>query len=382
MIGIPTVCRKNENYLSSTLSSVVNHLRGVKGVSVVVCVCDTRWECRENIKTNLTRTFLPHIKSGLIHVIETPGKLYTSLSSLKRTFNDSEERVHWRSKQNLDYSYLMQYCANRSDYYLHLEDDVITVPNFIDKIQNYMESVNKPWAMLEFSTLGFIGKFFKSNDVEKLASLLRAFYNEQPCDYLIFFYLKIMLQHDRFFRIPSLFQHKGHFSSMPNLTRNITESFSHFPAFKKRFNSDNPDAKIFTSLSPWMSFKPKFAYSTSDNEMFWSTTPRVGDHYTIIFKTPQRLSRIAVLTGKAHRNFVDFLHGGVLEIGTDVKKIPQTDNACSNLTVVGHFDRGTVDVNVPRSPKPTKCLIIKVTKKQDSWLVIREIAVFIRVGGQ
>lgn len=159
MIGIPTVCRKNENYLSSTLSSVVNHLYGVKGVSVVVCVCDTRRECRENIKTNLTRTFLPHIKSELIHVIETPGNLYTPLSSLKRTFNDSEERVHWRSKQNLDYSYLMQYCANRSDYYLHLEDDVITVPNFIDKIQNYMESVNKPWAMLEFSTLGFIGKF-------------------------------------------------------------------------------------------------------------------------------------------------------------------------------------------------------------------------------
>lgn len=169
---------------------------------------------------------------------------------------------------------------------------------------------------------------------------------------------------------------------MPNLTRNITESFSHFPAFKKRFNGDNPDAKMFTSLSPWMSFKPKFAYSTSDNEMFWSTTPQVGDHYTIIFKTPQRLSRIVVLTGKAHRNFVDFLHGGVLEIGTDVKKISQTDHACSNLTVVGHFDRGTVDVNVPRSPKPTKCLKIKVTKKQESWLIIREIAVFIRVGGQ
>lgn len=35
-----------------------------------------------------------------------------------------------------------------------------------------MESVNKLWVMLEFFMLGFIGKFFKLNDVEKLVSFL------------------------------------------------------------------------------------------------------------------------------------------------------------------------------------------------------------------
>ncbi|XP_022322923.2 alpha-1,3-mannosyl-glycoprotein 4-beta-N-acetylglucosaminyltransferase C-like [Crassostrea virginica] len=377
-IGIPTVCRAKENYLSSTLSSLVNHLpgHGTYGVSIIVCICDRHRACREDIKTNLTLTFFPHVKSGLIRIIETPETLYTPLSSLKRTFNDSKQRVWWRSKQNLDYSFLMEYCAQRSQYYLHLEDDVITVPNFINKIENYMESVNRTWTMLEFSTLGFIGKFFKSRDVQRLSSLLKIFYNEQPCDYLIFYFLKLMLQMNRFIRIPSLFQHRGHFSSMPNLIRNVTEPSSRFPAFKKRFKGNNPDATVLTSMSTWMSFKPEFAYSTFDNEMFWSTTPRIGDHYTLIFKLPQKVSRLVVLTGKPHTNLVDFLHGGTLEVGTDVKRHSQTKIGCSNLSVVGKFVRGCIDITVLSEFKTIKCLKITVTKKQDSWLIIREIAVF------
>ena len=360
------------------MSSLVNHLpgHGTNGVSIIVCICDRHRACREDIKTNLTLTFFPHVKSGLIRIIETPETLYTPLSSLKRTFNDSKQRVWWRSKQNLDYSYLMEYCAQRSQYYLHLEDDVITVPNFINKIENYMESVNRTWTMLEFSTLGFIGKFFKSRDVQRLSSLLKIFYNEQPCDYLIFYFLKLMLQMNRFIRIPSLFQHRGHFSSMPNLIRNVTEPSSRFPAFKKRFNGNNPDATVLTSMSTWMSFKPEFAYSTFDNEMFWSTTPRIGDHYTLIFKLPQKVSRLVVLTGKPHTNLVDFLHGGTLEVGTDVERHSQTKIGCSNLSVVGKFVRGCIDITVLSEFKTIKCLKITVTKEQESWLIIREIAVF------
>ncbi|XP_062568280.1 alpha-1,3-mannosyl-glycoprotein 4-beta-N-acetylglucosaminyltransferase C-like [Saccostrea cucullata] len=374
MIGIPTVCRRNKNYLNSTVTSLINNMQGVTGVTIVVCICDTRKACRENIKTNLTRMFLPHIQSGQITIIETPEDLYAQLTHLKRTFNDSETRVRWRSKQNLDYSFLMQYCANRSQYYLQLEDDVITVPKFVDKIKEYMHK-SKYWTMLEFSSQGFIGKFFKSNNLEKLAGLLRTFYNEQPCDYLIFYFLKLMLQEKRFLRIPSLFQHRGYFSSMPDLVRNVTESYSHFPSFKKRFHGDNPEADIFTSLSPWMSFKPAFAYSTNDNEMFWSTTPRVGDHYTVVFKSPHKIARVVVLTGKTIRR-ADYLHDGTLEVGTSVKKISKKKISCSNLSVVGFFVQGNIDVNLLNSTQPFKCLKITITKDQITWLIIREIAVY------
>jgi alpha-1,3-mannosylglycoprotein beta-1,4-N-acetylglucosaminyltransferase C len=375
MIGVPTVCRKNKNYLNPTISSLVNHMQGVTGIKIVVCISDTHRTCRENIKLNLTRQFFPHIESGLIQVIETPQHYYEPLLNLKQTFNDSETRVRWRSKQNLDYSFLMQHCANKSEFYLQLEDDVITVPRFIEKIKSYMLKIKESWAMLDFSTLGFIGKFFKSKDLSKLATLLRTFYNEQPCDYLIYYFLRLMLQKDRYIRVPSLFQHRGHFSSMPNLVRNITESYPHFPSFKKHYHGDNPEANIFTSLSPWMSYKPSFAYATSDNEMFWATTPRKGDHYTVVFKTRQKIARIVILTGKA-LNKVDHLQGGTLELGTTVKPIPGGKLACSNLSQIGHFVKGNIDIKVANSVKPTKCFKITITKQQNTWLIIREIAVF------
>lgn len=375
MIGVPTVCRKNKNYLGPTLSSLVNHMHEVTGITIVVCICDTHKACRENIKINLTSQFFPYIESGLIQVIETPKHYYAPLMNLKQTFNDSETRVRWRSKQNLDYSFLMQHCANKSEYYLQLEDDVITVPRYINKIKSYMLKIKQSWTMLDFSTLGFIGKLFKSKDLGKLATLLRTFYNEQPCDYLIYYYLKLMLQKDRHIRIPSLFQHRGHFSSLPNLVRNISEPYTHFPSFKKRYHGDNPEATIFTSLSPWMSYKPSFAYFTSDNEMFWSTTPRIGDHYTVVFKTPQRIARIVVLTGKP-RDMADHLQGGILELGTTVKAVSGGKLACSNLSRIEKFVKGNIDIKVTKSVKPTKCLKVTITKQQDTWLIIREIAVF------
>lgn len=56
---------------------------------------------------------------------------------------------------------------------------------------------------------------------------------------------------------------------MLNLIRNIIELFFYFLVFKKCFNSDNLDVKIFMLLLLWMFFKFKFVYFIFDNEMFW-----------------------------------------------------------------------------------------------------------------
>lgn len=37
----------------------------------------------------------------------------SDLHSVPPTFNDSPERMYWRTKQNLDYIYLMSYCQRR-----------------------------------------------------------------------------------------------------------------------------------------------------------------------------------------------------------------------------------------------------------------------------
>ena len=36
------------------------------------------------------------------------------------------ERVTWRSKQSLDFSFLMMYAKSRGTFYVQLEDDVLT----------------------------------------------------------------------------------------------------------------------------------------------------------------------------------------------------------------------------------------------------------------
>ena len=39
---------------------------------------------------------------------------------------DDMERVSWRSKQALDFSFLMMYATDRGTFYVQLEDDVLT----------------------------------------------------------------------------------------------------------------------------------------------------------------------------------------------------------------------------------------------------------------
>jgi alpha-1,3-mannosylglycoprotein beta-1,4-N-acetylglucosaminyltransferase A/B len=51
------------------------------------------------------------------------------------TLGDDMARIQWRTKQNLDISYLMMYADDRGKLYLHLEDDLTTVPNFVSTIK-------------------------------------------------------------------------------------------------------------------------------------------------------------------------------------------------------------------------------------------------------
>lgn len=53
------------------------------------------------------------------------------LESIPPTFNDTRERMFWRTKQCLDYVYSMlyvRYFYPDAHYYVQLEDDIITVP--------------------------------------------------------------------------------------------------------------------------------------------------------------------------------------------------------------------------------------------------------------
>ena len=50
---------------------------------------------------------------------------------------DDMERVTWRSKQSLDFSFLMMYAKSRGTFYVQLEDDVLT-KKVLQFILNYI----------------------------------------------------------------------------------------------------------------------------------------------------------------------------------------------------------------------------------------------------
>ncbi|KAI7790128.1 putative receptor-type tyrosine-protein phosphatase beta, partial [Triplophysa rosa] len=62
-----------------------------------------------------------------------------------------------RTKQNLDYSFLMMYAQTKGTYYVQLEDDIVARPNYFTTMKNFaLQQPSEEWMILEFSQLGFI----------------------------------------------------------------------------------------------------------------------------------------------------------------------------------------------------------------------------------
>lgn len=315
--------------------------------------------------------FLTYIETGFITLVKVPKLYYPPLHNLKRTFNDSIERVKWRSQQNIDYAYVMQYCHGKSKYYLHIEDDVTSANNFFGKIKAYIDEITSDWAFLEFSTLGFIGKLFHSEDLQRLAGLLRFYYDQMPCDYLLFVFKDLMLQEKRFIKIPTLFQHHGVLSSMPDLIRNISDRM--FYSAKKIHKGDNPSGNITTTLKQFSKYRPEDAYMTSGESFFWAISPKSGESLILKFNKPQHLQRIVIETG-FFSPVRDILKEAILYVSA-----VNNGDGCSNYKFISEFQKGRVDIDdLPKIfTKSIVCIRILVTENQQDWAVVREIAVYL-----
>lgn len=110
------------------------------------------------------------------------------MDKLKQTLGDSMERVKWRTKQNLDFVFLMAYAQPKGTFYVQLEDDILAKHNFITTMKDYAIEVTskKPnWFVLDFCQLGFIGKLFKSAELPWAITFIQMFYNDKPVDWLL-----------------------------------------------------------------------------------------------------------------------------------------------------------------------------------------------------
>ena len=190
-IGVPSISRRTNSsrafYLNSTLTSLLTYLHpeDVNDVIIVVYLADFEERSRAKIRQYLQTNFQSFINSGRLRVIEARASFYPPLSGLPRTFGDSSDRVFWRSKQVMDYVFLMRYCENLSRYYLQLEDDVFTEPNYTRVIRQFIQSRQARWSWLEFCSSGFIAKLFRTEDLDLFARFFSLYYNDMPCDVLL-----------------------------------------------------------------------------------------------------------------------------------------------------------------------------------------------------
>ncbi|NXD82669.1 MGT4C acetylglucosaminyltransferase, partial [Halcyon senegalensis] len=377
-VGLASVRRPRGYYLPATLQSLFKQSteEELREMVVVVHLADADPTWNVQVATNIARKFAHHILLGRLLLIHAPHEFYPTLEGLKRNYNDAEERVKFRSKQNnVDYAFLLAFAANLSSYYLMIEDDVWCAKSFLTTIRKALASQEgSNWATLEFSKLGYIGKLYRSSDLPRLARFLLLFYQEMPCDWLLVHFRLLLTQKDVIRFKPSLFQHMGLYSSFQGTVNRLEDD--EFQADSVDL-PDNPPAALFTSMSVFENYDPLKAYSTAEG-YFWGKDPAAGSVFSIVFQQPARVARIRVRTGSSERRG-DFLHAGVLELGQ--RRLAGARD-CSTYTTVGTFEKGTFDrQGLERSvPSPVECVRIRVTQDQSEWLIIQSIDIWTTTG--
>ncbi|XP_069132171.1 alpha-1,3-mannosyl-glycoprotein 4-beta-N-acetylglucosaminyltransferase C-like [Argopecten irradians] len=377
-IGIPTIRRDKSTYFFNTLQSLFNCTTNgeLMDTYIVVFLADFNADWKKNMTATLTRKYPEYIRSGVLQVIEAPYEFYPSLTNLQHTYNDPEEKRKWRSKQNADYAFLFMYSQPLSTYYMQLEDDVYTIPGYMQSIKDHLLKESGGWVCLEFSELGFIGKVFHSKDLEKLAKMTLLFYEEQPVDFTYLYFNILMLQFERRIIRPTLFQHIGVQSSLSGKIQPLKDKY--FDVMKKQFKGENPPAKVFTTIETMPDFPPNLAYDLADGYFWTHVSPKDKDTITVVFNTPQHIDSVIIDTGsKEHPT--DRLENGKLEASLSVVEKTDTYAVCTNDIFLGTFQNGMIkvtDIGKKLGPFTVHCLRITVTGDQAFWLIVREIAVF------
>ena len=363
-IGIATVARKSSSYLPETLRSLVEQLHGndKKDVHIVVFLADLTKKARISQWKTLEATVHWYVAQDILHVIEAPSEFYPPLDNLKKKYNDSAERIKWRSKQNIDYAFLMCYCRGLSNYYLHLEDDVKVAPSFFPKLRDFIDSQAQPWKSLDASRLGHIGKVYHSKDLGSVASLFYAMYDEMPCDWLMMYWRAISGDQGGFLHhTGSLFEHRGIQSSLRHKINNRTEAY--FDQYDHKYLGLNPAAVVTTSLTPHKG-EPQDPYVKGIG-YYWAKWAKKGDSFQILYKSPVHVKEVSIQTGS---NLApnDRLQSAYLQINHDVGN-------CSNFLNVGEFVGGKIHVHLE---KTVTCLQVMVSESQGPWVFLREINVW------
>ncbi|XP_020034793.2 alpha-1,3-mannosyl-glycoprotein 4-beta-N-acetylglucosaminyltransferase A isoform X3 [Castor canadensis] len=391
VMGIPTVKREVKSYLIETLHSLIDNLYPEEKLDcvIVVFIGETDIDYVHGVIANLEKEFSKEISSGLVEVVSPPESYYPDLTNLKETFGDSKERVRWRTKQNLDYCFLMMYAQEKGTYYIQLEDDIIVKQNYFNTIKNFaLQLSSEEWMILEFSQLGFIGKMFQAPDLTLIVEFIFMFYKEKPIDWLLDHILWVKVcnpekdakhcdRQKANLRIrfrPSLFQHVGLHSSLSGKIQKLTDKDYMKPLLLKIHV--NPPAEVSTSLKVYQGHTLEKTYMGED--FFWAITPTAGDYILFKFDKPVHVESYLFHSGNQEHPG-DILLNTTVEVlpfkseGLEISKETKEKRLQDGYFRIGKFENGVAEGMVDPRLNPISAFRLSVIQNSAVWAILNEI---------
>ncbi|XP_049441159.1 alpha-1,3-mannosyl-glycoprotein 4-beta-N-acetylglucosaminyltransferase B-like [Epinephelus fuscoguttatus] len=396
VLGIPTVKREKQSYLVNTLSSLLYSLTSLQqqDLLIIVFVAETDSDYVDSIAKTINKTFPKEVQSGLLEVVSPSQFYYPDFNSLRETFGDSKERVKWRTKQNLDFSFLMLYAQDKGTYYVQLEDDVVAKANYFDDMKTFaVKEDSKQWLFLEFSQLGFIGKMFRTRDLPMIAEFFLMFHRDKPIDWLLehILWVKVCnpekdakhcneqkaLLKQRY--KPSLFQHVGLHSSLPGKLQHLKDKDFGKQTLYQAHN--NPAAELSTSLKHYQQHSLERAYKGED--FFWALTPVKDDYILFSFPQPIHILRYLFRSGNIETSG-DKFHNTTVEVRPSNASARERIVAGSSSSykvsdqdfiIIGAFENGIAEGEIEEMLQPISALRLVVHSDADVWALLSEILI-------
>ena len=375
--GIPTVARpKKQLYLSETLNSLLSDPSSIQQLNVllIIFVADIDTDRCQEVFDMVMSDHDQSFRTGNIEVVCPHPTLYPSLDDLPITLEDNKDRIKWRSKQNLDFAFLMWYASRKGEYYVQLEDDIVAAIDYAYHIDHHVDKVKDDfWFLIHFSMLGFIGKLMRSNDLQSFVSYLLLFYSNQPCDWLLSDYGRSLVCYsaqdinscislvDKIFTVytSSIFQHMGTLSSLDGkiqTAKDLLFKDAVMMNFKKPIYS-NPPAIIKSTFSIYEYYTTNRLYEGKG--YLWSDEILKGDSIIVEFFRPQKLKGINIRSGSIDIPR-DILENGVVEFKT---------NENSDYEYWCEFKEGEANC-YSSTARIVQVIRVLATEPQDHWLLI------------
>jgi len=392
VVGIPTVKRQYQSYLVTTLQSVLDNMteEEMQDTLIVIFIAETDPAFVYEISADIQKQFNTHLESGLLEVISPPVEFYPDPTTLKKTLGDDMERVVWRSKQNLDFAFLMMYAKSRGTFYVQLEDDVLTKKGFISTMKHFaLEKIaaKETWFVIDFCQLGFIGKMFKGIELPWLIQFFLMFYNDKPVDWLLDNMIqtkvcKLDQDHKKCKKEkeklwihykPSLFQHIGTHSSLKGKVQKLKDrQFGRVQLFVPH---KNPHAYLETPIKHYKHYSLARAYQ--GEAFFWGLVPQADDTITFIFQPPIYLESYKLVSGNAEHPSDRFLNTTCELVLSDMNKsaglskLPPLKDGYLSVGAFDHF--GIAEGTVGREFGTVDKFRLNIHASSDNWAILSEI---------